>query len=130
MKNRVFKLIGNVLLLLFIGLSYAILIYKTGFYIPCVFHRITGFECPGCGISHMCMSILKFIFLGFDVNYLMIAFKSNPFIVIMSPIFLYLVSKYSYIWIKTGKLKETKFDIILIYIILILTILWGIFRNI
>ena len=63
MKNRAFKICKYILSLLLIGLSYGIFVRKTGFAIPCIFYRITGFQCPGCGVTRMCLALMRFDFV-------------------------------------------------------------------
>ena len=48
--------------LIAIGITYTVLIYTTGFGIPCMFNRFTGYLCPGCGTSRMALALLRFDF--------------------------------------------------------------------
>ena len=41
------------------------------FYPPCVFHRVTGLLCPGCGATHALQALVHGQFAA--------AFKYNPF---------------------------------------------------
>ncbi len=43
----------RLLLLLTAGLGYYFLLRYTDISIPCVFRSITGYKCPGCGITTM-----------------------------------------------------------------------------
>ena len=85
-----------------------------GFSIPCIFHKITGFYCPGCGVTRLLFSLLKLDFYQ--------AFRYNPLI------FVLLIGYIIY------KLINLKFDIKLTknttYILLFVVILFGIVRNI
>lgn len=56
--------------LIAIGITYTVLIYTTGFGIPCMFNRFTGYLCPGCGTSRMALALLRFDFYS--------AFRFNP----------------------------------------------------
>ena len=48
--------------LIVIGITYTVLIYMTGFGIPCMFNRFTGYLCPGCGTSRMALAMLRLDF--------------------------------------------------------------------
>ena len=45
--------------LLAAGLAYAGIASLLGFGIPCLFHTVTELQCPGCGVSRMCLSLLR-----------------------------------------------------------------------
>ena len=62
-------------------LGYVILKHYTGFSIPCYFRYITGFRCPGCGITRVIYG-----FLTFDISD---AYDANPFITITSPFLIF-----------------------------------------
>ena len=47
-----------------LGLAYYIVTQLTPLRIPCLFQKITGLACPGCGISHFCIRLLHLDFLG------------------------------------------------------------------
>lgn len=40
------------------GLLLAYLVFQ-GLYIPCPFHELTGFQCPGCGNTRATMALLR-----------------------------------------------------------------------
>lgn len=94
--------------------GYIFLNQKIGFSIPCFFKKMTNYYCPGCGITRMFFSILRFDFYQ--------AFRYNPLV------FLYLIGYLLYLIIR----KFTKFEFSnkLSYILLIIAILFGVLRNI
>ena len=54
-KTRLLKT-GAVLLCA--GLFYGYVLLPRGIVIPCLFYRITGWRCPGCGITNLCLAML------------------------------------------------------------------------
>lgn len=48
-----------------------------GFYIPCLFHKLTNLYCPGCGITRCIVSLLK--------GNISAAFKYNQLVFILLP---------------------------------------------
>lgn len=97
----------------------AILCLKYGIAIPCVFNKITGLYCPGCGITRMTLSILK----G-DIYQ---AFRYNPIIFIDVPIIcISLIFERCFKNIKYVK----KITNVIFIILLIITIIFGVLRNI
>ena len=65
MKERLYKTLKPIFLLLLVGGIYVVLVYTTGFKIPCPIKFTTGFDCPGCGISRVLFSYLR---LDFKTN--------------------------------------------------------------
>ena len=63
-----------------LGLAYYIVTQLTPLRIPCLFQKITGLACPGCGISHFCIRLLHLDLLG--------AAKENLAITLLSPLWL------------------------------------------
>lgn len=85
-----------------------------GFAIPCIFSKITGFYCPGCGVTRLLFSLLKLDFYQ--------AFRYNPLIFIL----LICYGIYKLINLKYH-FKLPKYTV---YIVLLVVILFGVFRNI
>ena len=104
--------VSILILILFIGYYY--ISKYTGFTIPCIFHELTGFYCPGCGITRMFLSLFQFRFYQ--------AFRYNPFVFVCLVGYLF----YKIIPYEIPK----KYKSFFINSLLILTILFGILRNI
>lgn len=88
--------------------------------IPCLFYEITGYYCPGCGITRLLFSLLKLDFYQ--------AFRYNPLI------FILIIITVIY-WLVKFILKKFMNISIAIpnyvyYILLVIVIIFGILRNI
>lgn len=117
--NKVKKSIKIFIIVLLITLTFLYLNKQFSFFIPCIFHKITGLYCPGCGTTRMVLSILK--------GNIPKAFSYNPFMFILSPILIIYYIIYYINWIQDKKLEINKK---IWYIILILAIIFMILRNI
>jgi hypothetical protein len=80
--------------LLFLGLAYFAFIKLTGWSIPCPFHALTGFLCPGCGITDMFLALFAGDIAG--------AFAANQLLFVLGPFILALIACDEINWIKTG----------------------------
>ena len=85
-QSSILNGIKRAVLVSIIGLGYAFFVQKTGYAIPCLFYKITGFYCPGCGVSRMCLALLK--------GNIKSAFYANQMIMICIPILLFIGIKY------------------------------------
>lgn len=123
MKKRLVLELKKHILIFAAGLAYFIWVSATNIYIPCIFNKITGLKCPGCGITHMIIALCHFDFVQ--------AFWSNPFLFIVLPFVgtFYIINKIYYIYTDT-KLNFEKKYLFLEYILLALTVIFGIARNI
>lgn len=63
-KARLKKLLMNIFLLGMAGLLYGIFVSYTGLAIPCLFRKVTGLLCPGCGVTGMCVALLHLNWKG------------------------------------------------------------------
>ena len=111
MRNS--KKAAGALILIFIGVIYAGFVSVTGYGVPCIFKLVTGFDCPGCGITRMLVSLLQ--------GDIYAAYQYNPVLFCLSPYILFRVFTSS----RRGKIL-TVMDICCVVILLV----WGIIRNI
>ncbi len=123
MKQRLKKIILIYLGLLLIFIAYYFINKYTGFYIPCIFHKITGWDCPGCGITRCLFHLINLRIID--------AFKANPLVFIYLPFIVayYIYKSYLYVYDKKDKIL-VKIPNYVMYIILTITIIYGIVRNI
>ena len=118
------KIIKNNFLLFLVICTIIFLILDTifKFHIPCVFESITGFYCPGCGVTRMLKSMLVFDFYQ--------AFRYNPLLFIFTPFILILLFNYLYCYYKKKESLFKKMPKSVCNILLVITIIYWILRNI
>lgn len=119
-KHRVKKLIGWGSVLLLVGLAYAGLCRATGWALPCLFYKITGCYCPGCGVTRMCLAMLRLDFAA--------AFSANKGVFTVLPILGWLAARMVYFWVK-GEGNLSKAERILTWILLGYFLLFAVLRN-
>lgn len=107
------------LLIIVLLILYLLISNHFHFYIPCPVKALTGFYCPGCGITRMLLSLLKLDFYS--------AFRYNPLLFISLPIGLYLYIDYL---IKKENSLYKKIPEKFWYIVIVIFIIYGILRNI
>ena len=123
MKKRISNVLEANLILLLILMSYYIINRYTGFFVPCLFREITGYKCPGCGVTHLVFDLLNLKIAD--------AFYENPLIFISLPFIIvyYIYRVYIYIYNKKDQIL-TKVPNYVWNILIVITILYGILRNI
>lgn len=123
MKKRINNVLKANLILLLILVGYCFINKYTGFYIPCLFNEITGYKCPGCGITHLVFDLLNFKIVD--------AFYENPLVFIYLPFIIayYIYMTYLYIHDKKDKVL-VKIPNYAWGILIAITIAFGIIRNI
>ena len=131
MAKRLLIVLLVISLILGLGLGYAVLITQYGIGFHCPIRYNTGIACPFCGLTRMCLAILRFIFVNRDFSELVYAYSMNQFVVYMSPFVLYLVGSHVIHWVKTGKFKGVdKTDKVIFSLVIVVMIMWCAFRNI
>lgn len=122
MKRRALKVILILSALLVGGLIYAILWRVLGIGLPCVFYTTTGLQCPGCGVSRMCLSLLKLDFKG--------AFSANPALLCLLPVLLAIGTDACVRYVRTGRCRTKGWSTVLVWISTAILLVFGIIRNI
>ena len=122
MKKRIFKSVFFFLAFVLFLVIYHFVHEKTGFGIPCPIHELTGFYCPGCGITRLLFALIH--------GHIKEAFMYNQLVFIMLPFLLFYVvySVYLYITDKKDNIisRIPKFVFV---ILLIIVLAWGVIRN-
>lgn len=121
MKKRLKRVIGRYGILLGVGLIYYVFVSLTKMGIPCPVRLITGFQCPGCGISRMLMALIRLDFAE--------AFRYNPVVLLTLPIILFCVIRSDVGYIRTGRNSLDRYQPVWIAELVIL-LMFGIIRNI
>lgn len=105
------------LLVIIVLFVMAILVLYERIAIPCIFHKITGFYCPGCGITRAIKALLK--------GDIYTSIRNNALLYIVVP-----VIAISEIINRLTKRKYKKCYNTILIVLLIITIGYGILRNI
>jgi hypothetical protein len=85
----------------------------TGIGIPCPFHELTGFYCPGCGFTRVALSLLKLDFYQ--------AFRYNPLVLLILPLYI------TYTMANKKQMRRTSHVIMIV--MLTVTLTFGLLRN-
>lgn len=99
---------------------YFIYTYAPKFTLKCIFYELTSLKCPGCGITKMLVSFLRFRFLE--------GIRYNVFLGVTFPFVLWIFVYSGYLYVvdkKNGRIFDVS---CFIYVVLLLV--WGIIRNI
>ena len=118
-KSQLQKEIRYLLIILGIGFGYYLWLNFTHLGIPCPFRMITGWLCPGCGITHM---LIALIHLDFHTAYL-----ENPFLLLTFP---FLIGQIIYQrYLQLTKQVNPRWNQVLLWLYVIALIIFGILRN-
>lgn len=118
-KKYILRQIGQIL---GIGFAYFVITGITGIYLPCPFKLITGLKCPGCGMTHYALALLH--------GNIHEAYDANPLLFWLIPLLLAYGTYRAIVYIKKGKTGFNIPESILLSIAFIITIGFGIYRNI
>ena len=123
MKKRLIKIIFLNAFIVIISFIYYFLNKYFNIGIPCLFYKITGLKCPGCGITRLIFSLIKLDFRQ--------AFFYNPLVFILLPFigFYIIYQEYLYITKKEDQIIK-KIPSYIYYVLIIILIIYAILRNI
>lgn len=121
MKPRAIQTAKTLIPAALVGMGYVFLLLFTPFSIPCPFHAVTGWYCPGCGVSRMCLSLLQLDFAA--------ALRSNAALILLLPVALFLFIFQTVRYIRTGQRSLSRWQTVLIWSATVLLLAFGILRN-
>ena len=121
-KQRLFRLLRGVLILAALGVCYALFCFRFGYGVPCLFNLITGLKCPGCGVTRMCLCLLRLDIAG--------AWKANSVLLVLLPFGLLFALRLAVRYVKSGGWRLTKAENIGIYTACAVLVIFGVVRNI
>lgn len=104
-----------------LGLAYALFIQCTGLGIPCVFRLVTGYRCPGCGMTHAAMALIH----GQPKT----AFRENPLSLSVVPLLLLYGAYRAEVYIRTARTDFRKWEIVFLGVLWVVVLLFWLLRN-
>jgi hypothetical protein len=120
MQKHFFRILKRYLIVSGAGILYFVFTAVTKIGIPCPFRLGTGLLCPGCGISRMLIALAHLDLAS--------AFRYNPFILLTSPVILFIIVYSDYRYIKTGDGSFGKWKFLL-FAELAGLLIFGVARN-
>ena len=121
MQERRRTVLRRILIVLLVGLCYATLCTFTSFRIPCVFYLVTNLQCPGCGVTRMCLALLRLDFVT--------AWQSNCILLVCAPFLGALFGSILLQYIKTGSTKLHFWQSTSLWMFTGILLLWCVVRN-
>ena len=120
-KARLKKLLMNIFLLGMAGLLYGIFVSYTGLAIPCLFRKVTGLLCPGCGVTGMCVALLHLNWRG--------AFSCHPvlFVLLLPLTAVFICGAAGYV--QNGRFRFARWQNLILYVSVAALVIFGVVRN-
>ncbi len=98
-----------------------VLLSRAGLGIPCPFHLVTGLDCPGCGVTRMLSALAA--------GDLAAAWRANPGLLALSPVLALLALVLAVGWLRTGQIKPSRWQSVLLWGCVGLLLAFGVLRN-
>lgn len=121
MKERLNTLLRAGAVLVGAGAAYAALIAVLGRGLYCPFWRLTGLLCPGCGVTRMCLALLRLDLAG--------AWRANAALLLALPVLAALAIRLMWVYVRTGRRLPSRGEERLIWILVVYFLVWGVVRN-
>lgn len=122
MKARLYKVFLRITILMAAGAAYALFYLRTGIGIPCPLRALTGLKCPGCGVTRLCISLLKGDFAA--------AWHYHPVLFCILPLLAVLLLWSAYRYVKTGTVRYPPGAHVLLYLMIAALLVFCVVRNV
>lgn len=120
-RERGGKVGKSILILLGIGMLYAFFCTVTGLRLPCAIYAVTGLCCPGCGVTRMCLALLRLDFAA--------AFRSNQLLFLSLPVLAAVIGGQVYSYIRYGRARLGKAANGVLILLIVAFLVFGVVRN-
>ena len=107
--------------LVLLGLAYALFIQCTGIGIPCLFRLVTGYRCPGCGMTHAPMALLH--------GQPRTAWRENPLSLTVVPLLVFYGTYRAEVYIRTARTDFKGWEILFLGVLWAVVLLFWLLRN-
>ena len=107
--------------LLAAGLGYALWVRLTGLAVPCPFRTVTGWLCPGCGVTRLCLALLRWDWAA--------AWDANPVLLLTLPVLAVLGVRMAARYVREGAAAGPKWENAVLWTMTALLVVWGAARN-
>ena len=120
--QRLRRQLTGLLLVAAVGIGYALWVNLTHLSIPCPFHAITGLQCHGCGVTRMCLALLRLDVSG--------AWQANPVLLLLLPLLGGLLGYRAVVYVRRGSVPTARWETLVWSGMAVVLLLWGVWRNI
>ena len=120
-KLRLWQRVRPLLIVGGLGFAYWLFVEISGWRLPCLFYEVTGLYCPGCGITRMCVALVRLDFVA--------AAHNNLFALCALPIGCAMYAYKTIQYIRTGKTTFQNWEQALYWVLLALCVLFFLLRN-
>lgn len=121
MRQRLNALLLRCAVLVGAGAAYTGLIAILGRGLYCPFWRLTGLLCPGCGVTRMCLALLRLDLAG--------AWRANAALLLALPVLILLAVRLMWVYVRTGRRMPSRGEERLIWGLVVYFLAWGVLRN-
>ena len=104
------------------GIAYAVICLHFGVGIPCPIYALTGFRCPGCGVSRMMLSLIRGNVAGM--------FRYNLVLPVVLPVLAVLLVRDEVNYIRYGTARAGRVHNAVCIVIIAALLIYGVVRNI
>lgn len=120
-KQRLRHLLTGLLLVAAAGAGYALWVTLTHLAIPCPFHAVTGLQCPGCGMTRMCLALLRLDLAG--------AWQANPVLLVLLLPMVGLLVYRMVCYVREGHTPTKRWETLVWSGLAVVLVIWGVVRN-